>query len=154
MGVKTVLASLVLLSMLAGCSSDHTSDASPQGAGTSLSQDEVAKAEAVARRVIEEQGASVSSASVIARPGKIRDSNAGHLCTSGHELQIKLIGNFPHTVTTGHPVPPGSPTPDFTVRAMNITVDAESGVECLIGVQTSENGEVKPLPDAAMLSVG
>ena len=73
---------------------------------------------------------------------------------SGREPQIKLIGDFPHAVTTGHPVKPGSPTPDFTVRAMIITADAESGRACLIGVQTAENGEPKPLPGSTILSVG
>lgn len=154
MVVKTVLAGLVLLPLLAACSLDQAHDATSESRGTSMSQDEVAKAEAVARRVIAEQGASVSSASVIARPGKVADSNTGHPCTSGRELQIKLIGKFPHTVTTGHPVPPGTATPDFTVRAMIITADAESGRACLIGVQTGENGEVEPLPGATMFSVG
>jgi len=104
--------------------------------------------------VIADQGASVSSASVIARTGKVRDSNTGHPCTSGRELQIKLIGNFPHTVTTGHPVPPGSPVPDFTVRAVIITADAVSGRACLIGVQTGESGEVGPLRHGTTLSIG
>ncbi|MEZ0581216.1 hypothetical protein [Nocardioides sp. MH1] len=155
MTVRTsfVIAILLVVSTLAACSSDHTPDPSRSGAGTTLSQDEIAKAEAVARRVIAEQGASVSSASVIGRQGKIESSNTGHVCASGRELLIRLIGTFPNTVTTGHLVPPGSPTPDFTVRAMNITVDAESGQECLIGVQTGENGEVKALPGATALSI-
>ena len=72
---------------------------------------------------------------------------------SGRELQIKLIGDFPHAGTTGHPVTPGSPTPDFTVRAMIITADAEPGRACLIGVETAENGEPKPLPGSTNLSV-
>ncbi|WP_248581251.1 hypothetical protein [Nocardioides sp. InS609-2] len=105
-------------------------------------------ADAVAGQVIADQGASVSNASAIAQSGKVADSNTGQPCTSGRVLQIKLIGNFPHTVTTGHPVPPGSPAPDSTVRAMIITADAKSGRACLIGVQTGENGEVKPLPGA------
>lgn len=95
----------------------------------------------------------MSSASVIARPGKVKDSNTGHPCTSGRLLQIKLIGKFPHVVTTGHSVPPGSPAPDFTVRAMIVTADAESGLACLIGVQTAENGEPKPLAGGTRLSV-
>jgi hypothetical protein len=152
--VKPILAALVVLPLLAACASTETPQATPEGSGHSLSHDEVTKAESVARQVIADQGASVSSASVIARPGKVRDSNTGHPCTSGRELQIKLIGTFPHTVTTGHPVPAGSPVPDFTVRAVIITADAESGLACLIGVQTGENGEVKPLPDGTMLSVG
>ncbi len=151
--VKPIVATLVVLPLLAACSSAATPHATPESGGTSLSPDEVAKAEAVARQVIADQRASVSSASVIARPGLVRDSNTGHPCTSGRELQIKLIGKFPHTVTTGHPVPPSRPAPDFTVRAVIITADAQSGRACLIGVQTGESGGVKPLPGGTMLSV-
>jgi hypothetical protein len=149
--VKPSLAALVTLLLLAACSSAPTPHAAPQDGGTSLSQDQVAKAEAVARQAITDAGASVSSATVIERPGKLKDSKTGHPCTSGRELQIKLIGKFPHTVTTGHPVPPGSPTPDFTVRAMLITADADSGLPCLIGVQTGENGGPKPLAGGTTL---
>ena len=151
--VKSILAALVGLPLLVACSSASTPRAAQQDGGTSLSQDEIAKAEAVARQAIADQGASVSSATVIERPGKVKDSNTGHPCTSGRELQIKLIGKFPHTVTTGHDVPPGSPVPDFTVRAMVITADAESGLPCLIGVQTGENGEPKPLVGGTRLPV-
>ena len=46
-------------------------------------------------------------------------------------MKVKLIGSFPHTVTTGHPVKAGESMPDFTVRAMIITADARSGHACL-----------------------
>ena len=135
--VKPIVAALAVLPLLAACSSAATPYATSESGGPSLSPAEVAKAEAVARQVIADQRASGSSASVIARPGPVKDSNTGHPCTSGRELQIKLIGKFPHTVTTGHPVLPGNPAPDFTVRAMTIIADAESGRACLIGVQTA-----------------
>ncbi len=151
--VKPFLAVAVVLPLLAACSSAHPPDAAPGSGGTSLSQGEVAKADAVAHRVIEDQGATVSGASVLARPGRVADSDTGHPCTSGRELRIKLIGTFPHTVTTGHPVPPGSPAPDFTVRAMIVTADAESGRACLIGVQTGERGKVEPLPGGTILAL-
>jgi hypothetical protein len=153
--VKPILAALVALPLLVACSSAPTPRAAPQDGGTTtLSQEEIAKAEAVARHAIADQGASVSIATVIERPGKVKGSNTGHPCRSGRELQIKLIGKFPHTVTTGHPVPPGSPTPDFTVRAMTITADAESGLTCLIGVQTGEKyGGSKPLPGGTTLRI-
>ena len=147
------LAALALLPLLAACSGAQTPKATLKDPGASLREDEVAKAEAVARDVLADQGASVTSASVVARPGTVKDSNTGQPCTSGRELQIKLIGDFPHAVTTGHPVTPGSPPPDFTVRAMIITADAESGRACLIGVETAENGEPKPLPGSTNLSV-
>lgn len=154
MSVRSPLVTVVLLALLVACSSAENPDATPEDAPSSLSQEETAKAEAVARKVIADQGASVDSASVIARSGTVEDSNTGHPCTSGRELLIKLIGDFPHTVTTGHVVEPGSPQPDFTVRAMNITADAKSGVACLIAVQTAENGDPKPLPGSTELSVG
>jgi hypothetical protein len=154
-------AALVLAVCLSACGDPGRADAptssGTQGpassAGRTLSRDETAKAEAVARAVIEDQRALVDSASVIAGPGKIEDSNTGHPCTSGRELQIKLIGDFPHAVTTGHPVKPGSPPPAFTIRAMTTTADAESGLACLIGVQTAETGNPEPEPGSTELSV-
>jgi hypothetical protein len=36
---------------------------------------------------------------------------------------------------------------------MDITVDAASGLACLIGVRTGEDGEVEPLPGSTVLWV-
>lgn len=158
-GVRRFLAVLLLLPLLAACSSDLPPRTSPELASPrqdqrpSLSQDEAAKAVAVARQVIADQGASVSSTTALARSERIKASNTGHSCTSGRVLKIKLIGTFPHTGTTGHPVQAGDPAPDFTVRAMIVTVDAQTGHACLLGVQTAENGDVKPLPDGTTLQV-
>jgi hypothetical protein len=69
----------------------------------------------------------------------------GHPCTSGRILKVKVIGEFPNVVVTGHPVSPGEPIPDFTVQAFVVTADARTGRACLIGVQTAENGTPKPL---------
>jgi hypothetical protein len=150
--VKLIVAAFLFVALLAACSSGQTTDAAPTGGGTSLSRGDIANAEAIARKAIAGQGASVSSATVIERSGQVKDSNTGHPCTSGRELQIKLIGEF-HGVTTGHPVPPGSPTPDFTVRAMVITADVESGLPCLISAQTGEDGGPKPLAGGTQLAV-
>jgi hypothetical protein len=152
--VKPILIALMALPLMVACSSAPAPRAAPQDGGTSLNQHEIAKAEAVARQAIAAQGAAVSSATMVERPGEVRDSNTGHPCTSGLELQIKLIGKFPHTVTTGHAGTPGSPAPDVTVRAMLITADADSGLACLIGVQTGENGGPNPLAGGTTLPVG
>lgn len=48
---------------------------------------------------------------------------------------------------------PGEPPPDFTVRAAIISADAKSGLSCLVGVQTRENGEPKPEPPATILDI-
>jgi hypothetical protein len=152
-GVKPILSAFVALPLVAACFSTQATHIVSDDGG-SLSQDEIAKAEAVARRVIADHGASVSNATAIERPGEVKDSNTGHACTSGRELQIKLIGKFPIIVTTGHRVPPGGPASDFTVRAVIIAADAESGLACLIGVQTGESGGPKPLVGGTTLSVG
>ena len=150
--MKRLVASLVLLPLLIACSSAEMPQASPNASEPSLTQDEVTKAVAIAKQVIADQGATVSSASAIARSGTTEDSNTGYPCTSGRELQIKLIGTFPHTVTTGTGGPTGSPASDSTVRAMIITADAASGRACLIAVQTGD-GAGEPLPGGMNLSV-
>jgi hypothetical protein len=91
--------------------------------------------------VVADQGASITSTWVIARRSRASASDTEHRCGSGRRLEIELIGDFPHTVTTGHAVPPGSPAADTTVRAMVVIANAESGVACVIGVQTAERGE-------------
>jgi hypothetical protein len=129
----------------------HPTDRQPPVGG--ISAEDLAKATHVARQGIASAQARVYSATVTATLGKQLTSNTGHACTSGRLLHIKLIGSFPHTVTTGHPVEPGQPTPDFTVRAMIITADAGSGLACRIGVQTREHGEPQPQPNATVLDL-
>ena len=142
--MRTVVAIMAVLPLVAACSSSHPS---------SLSGDDLVKAEAVARQAIAGRDATITSATVIVRRGEVGDSNTGHPCTSGRELQVKLIGSFPHDVTSGHPVRAGEPTPDFRVHAIIITADADSGEACLISVQDGENGGPKPLPGGPALHV-
>ncbi|WP_344156522.1 hypothetical protein [Nocardioides koreensis] len=77
--------------------------------------------------------------------------NLGVACESDRLLHIRLIGTFPHIVTTGHPPDPHSTSApeDLTVHAVLLTADAESGRACLVGVQT---GEVAPEPGAVVLA--
>jgi hypothetical protein len=154
--VKPIVCALAALPLMVGCSSAQTPRATPGPSGTSLSQDDVVRAETVAYQAIADiRGVSVSSATAVERSGRVevKDSNTGHPCTSGHELEIKLVGKFPHEVTSGHPVQPGSPTPDFRVRAIILTADAESGLVCLNSVQDGEDGEPQPLTGGTRLSV-
>ena len=158
------MCALMLAVLLTACSTAHSpgdSSASPISEATfsplargALSHDEVDRAVAVARDEISDAGASVYSATAISQSGRVLASNTGKPCTSGRLLKVKLIGSFPHTVTTGHLVRAGEPIPDFTVRAMIITADAWSGEPCLITVQTAEAGEPKPLADATALDLG
>lgn len=154
----TALAAL-LLPLLVSCSS-----VSPQAAGEdavptareaptrALTPAEVRLAISAARRALgRDDRSSVTSATAVARPGRLRASNTGHPCTSGRVLEIKLIGRFPGILTTGHGVLPGQKPPDFTVRAVVITADARTGRACLISVQTAERGPVSRLAHGTVL---
>lgn len=151
-GLKARLVALALVPLLGACSPAGMPQSDPQATGASLSQDEITKAVVVAKQVIADQGATVSNASAIAVAGTTEESNTGSPCTSGRELQIKLIGTFPHAVTTGLGGPTESPAPDPTVRAMLITADATSGRACLIRVQTGDSAS-QPLPGGVTLSL-
>jgi hypothetical protein len=107
---------------------------------------------AVAKHEGESEDATVTSATATAEAGKVSDTNTGYRCSSGRLLNIKLIGSFPHIVTTGHAVDLRSPGPPaaFTVHAVLLTADAASGHTCLIGVQT---GNVEPDPGATVLAI-
>ena len=147
--MKRLLVPLVLVPLLAACASAEMPQANPNASDPALTSAEVAKAVALAKQVIADQGAAVSSAYAIALAGTTEDTNTGYPCTSGRELQIKLIGTFPHAVTTGGG-PTGSPTSDSAVRAMIITADAASGRACLIRVQTGD-GAKEPLTGGTTL---
>lgn len=129
------------LLLAAGCSA---SPAGPGGASRHhMSAHDVANATRAAREELQHLRAGravVTSVSADARPGKVAQSNTGHPCSSGRELRMRLIGYFPEITTAGHPVPPGAPVPDTSVRAVDLTVDARSGITCLIGVMTAEAG--------------
>lgn len=126
------------------------SPAPTQHNNIALTDQEYTFASDLVRSEIRREGAVLTSATVTVGYGRVIDSNLGYSCTSGRLLHIKLIGDFPHIATTGHPVKPGDPIPDFTVRAVVLTADAETGRACLMGVQT---GEVAPAPGAISLPV-
>lgn len=117
---------------------------------SALTDKEYAFARELVRSEIRQEGAILTSATVTVSYGTVFDSNLGHPCTSGRLLHIKLIGDFPHIVTGVHPKQPGAPTPDFTVHAVLLTVDAETGRACLLSVQT---GEVAPASGAESLPI-
>lgn len=147
-----VSGSVILLSVLAGCAtqSDHPSALlTPKSDGV-LTAQEYNFARQIVRSEIGREGAILTSATVTLIDATTIDSSIGYRCPSGLLLQIKLIGDFPHTLTTGHPVFSGDPTPDFTIHAVNLTVGANTGQVCLMGVQT---GKVAPEPGAVSLPI-
>ena len=159
MRVNTLVAAVggpMLLSIvLSGCAgSTAPSDPAESTSRThgELTDQEYAYAVDLARHEVRTDDASVSSATVTVGRGVVTDANLGHSCESGRVLRIKLIGTFPHIVTTGHaqgPESTGAPE-DFTVHAVLLTADAESGRACLAGVQT---GDVAPEKDSVTLDL-
>jgi heat shock protein HslJ len=77
----------------------------------------------------------ISTVTAIVGPGTVADSNTGHTCASGNIITVRLVGAF-NTLTPGTPVRPGAPTPDNTVRELDLSVDATTGETCLIGART------------------
>lgn len=156
--VNTLMSALcgpmLLLIVLSGCAGS----AAPSGlakptSGThgELTDQEYAYAVGLARQEVREDDASVSSATVTVGRDSVTDSNLGYSCESSRLLHIKLIGTFPHIVTTGHPQDPeGTATEDFTVNAVVLTADAESGHACMKGVQT---GDAAPEPESVSLDL-
>ena len=149
--LRRVVVAVVVVLILAGChspSSDPEPRSSRQRGG--LSDDEVAKAVAIARAKVEAEDAKIKSATVTAEPGTIAHSNTGYRCSSGRLLRIELIGSFPYVVTTGMPTAGTDParSDDFDIHGLLLIADAGSGRVCQISVQT---GKVTPSPDAILL---
>ena len=105
-----------------------------------LTEKELNFARALVQRELTKEGAIATSVTVAAGPGTVLESNLGYACTSGRVLRVRLIGTFPHIVTTG-PGPWADPAGDYQVRAIDITADARSGRACQLGVRT---GKVAP----------
>jgi hypothetical protein len=151
----TAVACLVAALVVAGCASsasrvleDPSRSSSTPGHG-SLTDREVNVAVAVARAETEKYAATLTSATATVGEGTVTDPNAGPACTSGTLLHIKLIGTFP-TISVGLLPTAGAPSAsnDYSVIAVLITADPESGKPCEIGVQT---GPTTPDPGATLL---
>lgn len=84
----------------------------------------------------------INSVTAVLRSGTVSDSNTGHNCESGDIISVQLVGAF-DTVTTGT-----TSSPDTTVREIDLSVDATTGLTCLISVRTEP---VAPGPGAVVL---
>jgi hypothetical protein len=143
---------VIVLSGCAGSAAPSGSAESTSGNHGELTDQEYASAVDLARQEVREDDASISSATVTVGRGTVTDSNLGYSCESGRLLHVKLIGAFSHIATPGHPQDPESTAApeDFTVHAVLLTADAESGRACLKGVQT---GAVAPQPESVPLGL-
>ena len=127
-----------------GCSSHGGVTALPEGNPAGLTARQLAFAERIARVEVAKEGSHLRVATAQLRPGRVRQSNTGHRCTSGTLLRVTLVGSFPHTTVSpalGH---------SATVHAEIVDADPGSGLECLIGVET---GHVEAPPGATRLRV-
>jgi hypothetical protein len=131
---------------LAGCSSGSDEPRVDTGA---LTRQQYAAAVDVARHEIENQDARVISATAVVKhnAGRNAPSNTGVKCTGDQVLRIRLIGRFPHIVTTGTPGHDGG-----RVTEVDIKADLESENACLIGVGTATNPH--PVRGATVLQLG
>lgn len=67
--------------------------------------------------------------------GTVTDSNTGNTCESGNIISVQLIGDF-DTVVSGPTPTVGTPgSPDTTVREVDLSVDATTGLTCLVSVR-------------------
>ena len=148
------VACLLAATAIGGCTSsasgalhDQSLSSSAPGHG-SLTDVQFNVAVAVARAEIEKYAATVTSATATVGVGTVTDPNAGPACTSGTLLHIKLIGTFPTIVVGGPSTGAPGASNNYSVSAVLVTADPESGKPCLIGVQT---GSTSPDPDATLL---
>ena len=145
--VSRAVACLLTAMAMGGCASttSRTFDASDLSSSApahgSLTDAEFKVAVAVARAEVAKEAATITSATATIGAGTVTETNDGPPCTSGTLLHIKLIGTFPHIVTTGRPLDgassdSGVPTDGsgFSVTAVLITADPASGKACLLSV--------------------
>jgi hypothetical protein len=148
------VACLLAAIAVGGCTSsasrvlDDPSSASSTPAHGSLTDKQFNVAVAVARAETEKYAATVTSATATVGVGTVTDPNAGPACTSGTLLHIKLIGTFPTIVVAGPSTGAPGASNDYSVTAVLITADPESGKPCDISVQT---GSTSPDPGATLL---
>jgi len=128
-----------------------TAESVPDG---TIADRERTLAEDIVRQELSEerlQDATIDSASFTVSEGTLTASNTGHVCDSGRLLRIRLIGDFPHIVTTGiYPLEGTETAQNTRVSAALLTADYQTGEVCLHGVAT---GEVAPEPGATVLAL-
>jgi hypothetical protein len=134
--------------VVAGCASSHgqAQTGQPRSHGP-LTDEQYHYALVVAQREAHRTARTITSATVTLGHGRVTDPNRGHKCLSGTELHVKLIGTF-NIGVGGPPVSTTSPSADYAVHGVLITVDAATGEECLLSVQT---GRVTPDRGATVL---
>lgn len=77
----------------------------------------------------------VDAVFAVVRPGIEPDSNTGHTCDSGTIIDVRLLGAF-DAVIGGTPTSISTASPDTTVREIDLSVDATTGLTCLTSVRT------------------
>jgi hypothetical protein len=97
-----------------------------------LTSSQYAAAVAIVQHEVDREGAHLTSATAVIRPGKVHRSNLGGSCTSGREIRIRLIGRFPHIQADRRRGAPRRP-----VTSVGIIADASSGRACLLGVRNA-----------------
>jgi hypothetical protein len=141
--VAIAVITLLAVAGLAGWAASGRDHATAHGR---LSAQEYAAAITAAHQVQATVTGTFVSATAWAGHGRVRDSNTGHTCTSGHVVHVRLIwmagASFTHGGIAG-----GGPR-DGPRQALIVTADAGTGQPCLIGASYSH---VAPGPDETFL---
>jgi len=80
--------------------------------------------------------------------GTVTDSNTGHTCESGKIISVQLVGDFDTVISGPTPTVGTSGSPDTTVREVDLSVDAATGLTCAVSVRIET---VPPSPGAGIL---
>lgn len=153
--LRLVALTVLAATALSACDESPTSkDPESSAESGTIADRERTLAQDIVRQELSEErlaDATIDSASFTVSEGTLTASNTGHVCDSGRLLRIRLIGEFPHIVTTGiYPLEGTETTQDTTVSAALLTADYQTGKVCLHGVAT---GETAPEPGATVLAL-
>ena len=152
--LRSVALAVLAVAALSACDDAPTSRDPESAESGTITDRERTQAERIVRQELNEErlkDATIDSASVTVSGGTVDQPNTGHVCDSGRLLRIRLIGDFPHIVTTGPVSLEGTTTAqDTSVGAVLLTADYQTGKVCLVGVRT---GEVAPAPNATVIAL-
>jgi hypothetical protein len=151
--LRLVALTALAAAALSACGASPTSSGSESTEPWTVADRERTLAERIVRQELTEerlQDATIDTASFTVSEGTVAQPNTGHSCDSGRLFRIRLIGDFPHIVTTGPVSLEPTAAQDATVGAVLLTADYESRQVCLVGVRT---GDVAPAPGATVLAL-
>jgi hypothetical protein len=146
----TFAISIALVGATSGCSNDESSSSSQR---TSLTDREIAVAKRLVAAELEKagDGAVLNGAVASVSTERVTQPNTGNSCDSNRLIVVRMRGTFPNMVTSGGPpASKGEAPASAAVSGLLLTADSQSGLVCLLGVET---GDAESPPSAVDLQV-